>query len=275
MYSQSVTSKCGFLSEAFVCVLFTVMYTGCNFLIQPIPFVWLFKWKANGVSFVTLLSFLKRFNFGMKLQGSIIWYQALLFSDLENCYIWNLSLCAVWSGLRIMHLHCTVLDISAVFTIFCNFLVPSKNSTSFLTTARSSLSPHPLHCWNLEQILHTRVQRCLWAGGGVGHVWIEKKNKKNPQTQICLKTFVHHCRLQVSDEVIILLLHSVDEFDSYIVVSFINATLVLSIGETVEEVTDSGFLGTTPTLSCSQLGEDALLQVIQRRTSCESLALLG
>ena len=53
-----------------------------------------------------------------------------------------------------------------------------------------------------------------------------------------------------------------DEFDSYIVVSFINATLVLSIGETVEEVTDSGFLGTTPTLSCSQLGEEALLQVM-------------
>ena len=43
--------------------------------------------------------------------------------------------------------------------------------------------------------------------------------------------------------------------------SFVNATLVLSIGETVEEVTDSGFLGTTPTLSCSSLGEDALVQV--------------
>lgn len=43
--------------------------------------------------------------------------------------------------------------------------------------------------------------------------------------------------------------------------SFVNATLVLSIGETVEEVTDSGFLGTTPTLSCSQLGEDALVQI--------------
>ena len=53
----------------------------------------------------------------------------------------------------------------------------------------------------------------------------------------------------------------IDEQDSYIVVSFVNATLVLSIGETVEEVTDSGFLGTTPTLSCSLLGEDALLQV--------------
>ena len=43
--------------------------------------------------------------------------------------------------------------------------------------------------------------------------------------------------------------------------SFVNATLVLSIGETVEEVTDSGFLGTTPTLACSQLGDDALVQV--------------
>ena len=49
-----------------------------------------------------------------------------------------------------------------------------------------------------------------------------------------------------------------DEFDAYIIVSFVNATLVLSIGETVEEVTDSGFLGTTPTLSCAQIGDDAL-----------------
>ena len=52
-----------------------------------------------------------------------------------------------------------------------------------------------------------------------------------------------------------------DDYDAYIIVSFVNATLVLSIGETVEEVTDSGFLGTTPTISCSQLGDDALVQV--------------
>lgn len=143
------------------------------------------------------------------------------------------------------------------------------------------------HFWQLLAVLspptlyivETRNKFCILASSvvcgqreGLGMCELKKKKK---QTQICLKTFVHHCRLQVSDEVIILLLHSVDEFDSYIVVSFINATLVLSIGETVEEVTDSGFLGTTPTLSCSQLGEDALLQVIQRRTSCESLALLG
>lgn len=50
--------------------------------------------------------------------------------------------------------------------------------------------------------------------------------------------------------------------------SFFNATLVLSIGETVEEVTDSGFLGTTPTLSCSALSDDALVQVLIRSIIC-------
>jgi hypothetical protein len=63
-----------------------------------------------------------------------------------------------------------------------------------------------------------------------------------------------------------------EEYDAYIIVSFVNATLVLSIGETVEEVTDSGFLGTTPTLSCSALGEDALVQV-STSTSCDHYGL--
>lgn len=52
-----------------------------------------------------------------------------------------------------------------------------------------------------------------------------------------------------------------DEYDAYIVVSFANATLVLSIGETVEEVSDTGFLTNAPTLAVQQLGEDALIQV--------------
>lgn len=52
-----------------------------------------------------------------------------------------------------------------------------------------------------------------------------------------------------------------DAYDAYIVVSFVNATLVLSIGDTVEEVSDSGFLGNVATLSASQIGDDALLQV--------------
>ncbi|KAF1811794.1 hypothetical protein P152DRAFT_398698 [Eremomyces bilateralis CBS 781.70] len=52
-----------------------------------------------------------------------------------------------------------------------------------------------------------------------------------------------------------------DEYDSYIILSFANGTLVLSIGETVEEVTDTGFLSSAPTLAVQQLGEDALIQV--------------
>ncbi|XP_050301727.1 splicing factor 3B subunit 3 isoform X1 [Anthonomus grandis grandis] len=52
-----------------------------------------------------------------------------------------------------------------------------------------------------------------------------------------------------------------DEFDAFIIVSFANATLVLSIGETVEEVHDSGFQGITPTLACHALADDALVQV--------------
>ncbi|KAK0623436.1 Pre-mRNA-splicing factor rse-1 [Immersiella caudata] len=52
-----------------------------------------------------------------------------------------------------------------------------------------------------------------------------------------------------------------DEFDAYIVLSFTNATLVLRIGETVEEVSDSGFLTNVPTLAVQQLGEEGLLQV--------------
>ncbi|KAG8462236.1 hypothetical protein KFE25_012056 [Diacronema lutheri] len=51
------------------------------------------------------------------------------------------------------------------------------------------------------------------------------------------------------------------EYDSFIVVSFVNATLVLSIGETVEEVTDSGLLGSVATLSVQLLDGDSLCQV--------------
>jgi len=52
-----------------------------------------------------------------------------------------------------------------------------------------------------------------------------------------------------------------DEFDAYIVLSFTNGTLVLSIGETVEEVNDTGFLASVPTLAVQQLGDDGLVQV--------------
>lgn len=54
-----------------------------------------------------------------------------------------------------------------------------------------------------------------------------------------------------------------DEFDKYIVLAFANETLVLSIGENVEEVTDSGFLPSVSTIAVQQLGRDSLLQVHQ------------
>lgn len=52
-----------------------------------------------------------------------------------------------------------------------------------------------------------------------------------------------------------------DEYDAYIVLSFVNGTLVLSIGETIEEVHDTGFLSSGPTIAVQQLGEAGLLQV--------------
>jgi splicing factor 3B subunit 3 len=52
-----------------------------------------------------------------------------------------------------------------------------------------------------------------------------------------------------------------EDFDRYIVVSFLNATLVLSIGETVEESTDSGMIGSSQTLLVANIGEDGIIQI--------------
>eukprot|EP00053_Salpingoeca_punica_P015507 m.143210 g.143210 ORF g.143210 m.143210 type:complete len:1195 (+) comp16736_c0_seq1:55-3639(+) len=55
--------------------------------------------------------------------------------------------------------------------------------------------------------------------------------------------------------------HVTDAYDAYIVVSFLNATIVLGIGETVEEVSDSGFVNTVPTLYAGRIGDNAAIQV--------------
>lgn len=52
-----------------------------------------------------------------------------------------------------------------------------------------------------------------------------------------------------------------DQYDKYIVVSFINATLVLSIGESVEEATDTGLITSFPTIHVANIGEDGIIQV--------------
>lgn len=43
-----------------------------------------------------------------------------------------------------------------------------------------------------------------------------------------------------------------------------NGTLVLSFGEEIEEIPNSGFLSSEPTLAAQQIGQDALLQVHPR-----------
>lgn len=56
-------------------------------------------------------------------------------------------------------------------------------------------------------------------------------------------------------------------YDEYIVVSFSNATLVLGVvsptpdTKIIDEIVDSGFLGTKSTIGCCQLGDDSLVQV--------------
>ncbi|KAA6371683.1 MAG: putative Splicing factor 3B subunit 3, partial [Streblomastix strix] len=53
-----------------------------------------------------------------------------------------------------------------------------------------------------------------------------------------------------------------DQFHQYIIISFLNATLVLAIGESIEEVTTSGLYGGAQTLCVSLLDDDnGILQV--------------
>ncbi|KAG7924247.1 hypothetical protein KL905_000401 [Ogataea polymorpha] len=52
-----------------------------------------------------------------------------------------------------------------------------------------------------------------------------------------------------------------DEYDKYIVLSFVDGTLVLRIGEDVEEVENSGLVLDTNTLGVFQVGSAALVQV--------------
>ena len=53
-----------------------------------------------------------------------------------------------------------------------------------------------------------------------------------------------------------------DSYDGYMVVSFAGATLVLSVGETVEEVTDTGFSTDCSTMTVQLLSDDSFLQVM-------------
>lgn len=52
-----------------------------------------------------------------------------------------------------------------------------------------------------------------------------------------------------------------DEFDKYIIVSFVDGTIVLEIGENIAETTTSGILGSVKTIAIGQFGENGIIQV--------------
>ncbi|OTA68782.1 hypothetical protein K449DRAFT_451182 [Hypoxylon sp. EC38] len=52
-----------------------------------------------------------------------------------------------------------------------------------------------------------------------------------------------------------------DTYDTYIILASSNYTLVMSIGEEVNQVSDSGFLTSVTTLAIQQVGEDSLVQI--------------
>ena len=56
-------------------------------------------------------------------------------------------------------------------------------------------------------------------------------------------------------------MRAADPNSRFIVISFVDATLVLAVGDTVEETRDSGMEGRYPTLAVSLLDGDVILQV--------------
>lgn len=56
-------------------------------------------------------------------------------------------------------------------------------------------------------------------------------------------------------------IHSSDEFDRFIILSFFDGSIILSIGEDVEEAENSGFIDTITTLDACQVGSDSIVQI--------------
>ncbi|KAF5686283.1 pre-mRNA-splicing factor rse-1 [Fusarium circinatum] len=55
-----------------------------------------------------------------------------------------------------------------------------------------------------------------------------------------------------------------DKYDGYIILTSSDNTLVMSVGDEVQQVTDSGFLTTVTTLAIQQIGDDSIVQIHAR-----------
>ncbi|KAH3684650.1 hypothetical protein WICPIJ_004366 [Wickerhamomyces pijperi] len=69
----------------------------------------------------------------------------------------------------------------------------------------------------------------------------------------------------IADKIFTTKITKKDPFDKYLILSFLNSTLVLEIGESVEEVLDSGLVLTEATLGVQQVGEAGLLQILANK----------
>ncbi|KAG0680909.1 pre-mRNA-splicing factor rse1 [Pichia californica] len=56
-------------------------------------------------------------------------------------------------------------------------------------------------------------------------------------------------------------IHKTDEFDKFIILSFFDGSIILSIGDEVEEAENSGFLDTVTTLDVFQVGNSSIVQI--------------
>ena len=56
-------------------------------------------------------------------------------------------------------------------------------------------------------------------------------------------------------------IHKTDQYDKFIVLSFFDGSIILKIGEEVEEAENSGFIDTVTTLNVYQIGDSSIVQI--------------
>lgn len=114
----------------------------------------------------------------------------------------------------------------------------------------------PLTCWQIgdfygegsPQIIlgSGRRHRGSWKTLRLGYRWTEMAVSELPGYPVGVFTIREDQQ---------------DSFDSYIIVSFLNASLVLAVGETVEEVSESGFSTSVATLFVQLFSNNSMAQV--------------
>ncbi|GJQ10955.1 hypothetical protein GpartN1_g2746.t1 [Galdieria partita] len=114
----------------------------------------------------------------------------------------------------------------------------------------------PLTCWQIGDFYREgspqiivgsgRRHRGCWKTLRLGYRWTEMAVSELPGYPIGVFTIREQQQ---------------DLYDSYIIVSFVNASLVLAVGETVEEVSDSGFSNSVSTLFVQLFSNNSMVQV--------------